>query len=99
MMDWNNHGEHMSTGGWIFMALGMLVLIVLVVVLVMWMVSHQHPTNRAAIPPGMSARDALDHRLVSGQVTTDEYDALRKKLETPVIGSTEAEPPAPSTPT
>jgi uncharacterized membrane protein len=99
MMDWSDHGEHMTTGGWIFMALGMLVLIALVVVLVMWMVSHQRPTERAAIPPGMSARDALDHRLVSGQITTDEYDTLRKKLDTAGAGSTEAEPPAPPTPT
>jgi hypothetical protein len=36
MMDSGYRGEHMTTGGWIFMALGMLVLIVLVVVLVMW---------------------------------------------------------------
>jgi uncharacterized membrane protein len=99
MMDWNNHGEHMSTGGWIFMALGMLVLIALVVVLVMWMVSHQRPTERTTIPPGISARDALDHRLVSGQITSDEYDALRTRLETPISGSTQAEPPAPPTPT
>ena len=98
MMGWNDHGEHMTTGGWIFMALGMLVLIALVVVLVMWMVSHQRPADRAAIAPGMSARNTLDHRLVSGQINTDEYDALRKKLETPGR-STEAEPPAPPTPT
>ena len=39
------------------------------------------------------------HRLVSGQITTDEYDALRKKLETPGSGSTQAEPPAPPAPT
>jgi uncharacterized membrane protein len=98
MMDWNDHGEHMTTGGWIFMALGMLVLIALVVVLVMWIVSHQRPTDRPAITPGVSARDALDHRLVSGQITTDEYDALRTKLETPGR-ATEAKPPAPPTPT
>ena len=98
MMDWNAHGDHMTTGGWIFMALGMLVLIALVVVLVMWMVSHQRPTDRTAIAPGMSAREALDHRLVSGQISPDEYDALRKKLETSGGGSTQAEPPAPPTP-
>lgn len=40
-MDWGDRGEHMTTGGWIFMALGMLVPIVLVVVLVMWIVSQQ----------------------------------------------------------
>jgi len=99
MMDWSDHGEHMTTGGWIFMSLGMLVLIALVVVLVMWVVSHQRPTDPTAIAPGTSAREALDHRLVSGQITTDEYDALRKKRETPGSGSTQAEPPAPPAPT
>ena len=54
MMDWNDRGEHMSTGGWIFMALGMLVLIVLVVVLVMWIVSQQHKPSGGTLPPGMS---------------------------------------------
>jgi len=98
-MDWNDHGEHMTTGGWIFMALGMLVLIALVVVLVMWMVSHQRSTGRTPIAPGTSPREALDHRLVSGQITADEYDALRNKLESPGGGSTQAGSPAPPTPT
>ncbi len=81
MMDWNDRGEHMTTGGWIFMALGMLVLIVLVVVLVMWIVSQQHKPSAGTLPPGMSAREALDHRLVSGEITTDQYDELREKLD------------------
>jgi uncharacterized membrane protein len=81
MMDWGDRGEHMTTGGWIFMVLGMLVLIVLVVVLVMWIVSQQRRPGRGPLPAGVSAREALDHRLVSGEMTTDQYDELRKKLE------------------
>ena len=81
MMDWNDHGEHMTTGGWIFMVLGMLVLVVLVVVLVMWIVSQQRKPSGGNLPPGMSARERLDHRLVSGEITTDQYDELRKKLD------------------
>ena len=81
MMDWNDHGEHMTTAGWIFMALGILVLIVLVVVLVMWIVSQQSKPAGGALLPGMSAREALDHRLVSGEITTEQYDALRAKLD------------------
>ncbi len=81
MMDWGDRGEHMTTGGWIFMALGMLVLIVLVVVLVTWIVSQQRRPNQGPLPPGMSAREALDHRLVGGEITTDQYDELRKKLD------------------
>jgi uncharacterized membrane protein len=81
MMDWGDRGEHMTTGGWIFMALGMLVLIVLVVGLVMWIVSQQRKPDRAPLPHNMSAREALDHRLVSGDITTEQYDQLRSKLD------------------
>jgi len=78
-MYWIEHGEHMSTGGWVFMGLGMLVLIVLVVVLVVWLVSQQR--SSAGPPPGRSARETLDHRLVSGEITPDQYDELRQKLD------------------
>src|SRR5579871_2263309 len=98
MMRWNDHSENVTVD-WIFMALGMLVLIVLVVVLVMWMVSHHRSNDQATITPGMSPRDALDHRLVSGRITHDEYDTVRRKLEPPGAGSTETEPPAPPPPT
>jgi uncharacterized membrane protein len=93
MMDWNDHGEHMTTGGWIFMALGMLVLIVLVAALVMWLVSQQRKPDRSHVPPGMSARESLDHRLVSGEITMDQYDELRKKLDPSAPPG--AGPPAP----
>jgi uncharacterized membrane protein len=93
MMDWGDRGEHMTTGGWIFMALGMLVLIVLVVVLVMWIVSQQRKPDRGPLPSGMSAREALDHRLVNGEITTDQYDELRKKLDTSASAATG--PPGP----
>ena len=96
MMDWGDRGEHMTTGGWIFMALGMLVLIVLVVVLVMWIVSQQHKPGRGPLPQGMSAREALDHRLVSGEVSSDQYDELRKKLDAS-SPSGQDRPPAPPT--
>jgi uncharacterized membrane protein len=92
MMDWGDRGQHMTTGGWIFMALGMLVLIVLVVVLVMWVVSQQRTPDRGHPPAGMSAREALDHRLVQGEITPDQYDELRKKLDG---GSPATGPPAP----
>ena len=90
MMDWGNRSEHMTTGGWIFMALGMLVLIVLVVVLVMWIVSQQRQPARSQPPTSMSPRDALDHRLVNGEITSDQYDELRKRLDASASG-----PPAP----
>jgi uncharacterized membrane protein len=88
MMDWGDRGEHMTTGGWIFMALGMLVLIVLAVVLVMWIVSQQRKPDQGPPRPGMSAREVLDHRLVNGEMTTDQYDELRNKLDARVPAAT-----------
>lgn len=83
MMDWGQRGEHMTTGGWIFMVLGMLFLIALLVILVMWIVSQQRRPDGRPTPPGISAREALDHRLVSGEITTDRYDQLRSRLDEP----------------
>jgi uncharacterized membrane protein len=80
-MDWGDHSGHMSTGGWVFMALGMLVLIALVVALVIWLVSQQRKPAAGVAPPGMTAREALDHRLVSGEITPENYDALRSRLD------------------
>ena len=94
MMEWNDRGEHMTTGGWIFMVLGMMVLVVLAVVLVMWIVSQQRRPDRGPVAPGMSAREALDHRLVSGEITTDQYDQLRAKLD-PSTGAPAAGPAGP----
>ncbi|HXD53671.1 MAG TPA: hypothetical protein VN618_02855 [Solirubrobacteraceae bacterium] len=81
MVDFGERGEHMTTGGWIFMALGMLVLIVLVVALVLWLLSQQRRQDAATPPPTVSAREALDHRLVDGAITTEQYDEIRAKLE------------------
>lgn len=83
MVDFGERGEHMTTGGWIFMALGMLVLIVLVVALVLWLISQQRRQESVTPPsaPAVSAREALDHRLVDGAITTEQYDEIRAKLE------------------
>lgn len=97
MMDWGDRGEHMTTGGWIFMALGMLVLIVLAVVLVMWIVSQHRNPDRAPLPQNTSAREVLDHRLVSGDITTEQYDQLRTRLDPsapPGAGAPPTKPPA-----
>jgi uncharacterized membrane protein len=93
MMDWGERGEHMTTGGLIFMILGMLILVALVVVLVIWLVSQQRKPDRGPLPPSISARETLDHRLVNGEVTTDQYDDLRKKLD--ASSSPATGPPAP----
>lgn len=85
MMDWHDRGEHMSTGGWVLMVLGMVILIAVLVALVMWIVAQQRGPAHGPGPAaaGMSAREALDHRLVRGEVTPAQYDELRGKLDGP----------------
>jgi uncharacterized membrane protein len=92
-MDWNERGGHMTTGGWIFMSLGMVVLFVLVVVLVMWLVSQQRRPDHGHPPPGISAREALDHRLVRGDITAEQYDELRQRLGGPAGSVATGRPP------
>jgi uncharacterized membrane protein len=98
MMDWHDRGGHMSTGGWIFMVLGMVILIAVLVALVMWIVSQQrtHAHGPGTLAAGMSPREALDHRLVSGEVTPEQYDQLRVRLdgETPPGSAGSAAPPS-----
>ena len=64
-MDWNG-------GGWILMALGMVLFWGLVVVGILWLVrelggSHR---NSAAAPDPLAV---LDHRLADGTISPDEY--------------------------
>jgi len=70
----------MGAGGWVLMALAMLVLIALVVVLVFWLVNQKRGSDGALTPPGVSPREALDHRLVKGEITGEQYDELRARL-------------------
>jgi uncharacterized membrane protein len=92
MMDWQDHGEHMTTGGWVLMVFGMVILVAVVAAVIVWIVSQQRKPD-VATRPGVSARDTLDHRLVSGEVTPEQYDELRKRLDPPAPG---ASPPASS---
>lgn len=93
-MDWTDHGEHMTTGGWIFMSIGMVVLLILLVALVWWIVSQQRQSTTGLARPTLSAREALDHRLVSGEITGEQYDELRRKLDGPPGGSPPAVAPS-----
>ena len=85
-MDWRDHGEHMTTGGWVLMVFGMVILVAIVAAVIVWIVSQQ---RRPAVTarPGVSARETLEHRLVSGEVTPEQYDELRRRLDPPVPGA------------
>ena len=72
----------MDTGGWVFMSIGMVILLVLLVAVIWWIVSQPRTSGQHGRAQ-MSAREVLDHRLVDGEITVEQYDELRKKLDTP----------------
>jgi uncharacterized membrane protein len=77
MMDWNGH---MSSGGWIFSILAMIIILALIAATIVWIAREL--SNRRNRGPGtlMSARKVLDHRLASGEITTEQYEQLRQTL-------------------
>ena len=77
MMYW---GNHMSTGGWIFSILGTLIIIGLIVALIVWAVSQRGDRSATATGAGGSAREILDRRLASGELTAEQYEQLRATL-------------------
>ena len=81
MMYW---GDHMSTGDWVFSILGTLIVLALIIGLIVWAFSaaggRSGPPSGASSPPGTSAREILDRRLASGELTVEEYEQLRATL-------------------
>lgn len=73
--------DHMGTGGWAFMVLGNIVIWGLILTLMIWLVmdwrTRRHHHEMTSSP---SAREILDRRLASGEITTDEHDRVRKAL-------------------
>lgn len=63
--------------GWI-MAAAMLLSLVAVIVIAVWLVRLAEGTR----PRALTARETLDHRLASGQITADEYRQQLALLET-----------------
>jgi putative membrane protein len=76
-------GDHMTTGGWIFGSVMMVLLIVLVVVAIVWLVRWSGTSgaaSRAEASGGGSPREMLDRRLASGEIDEDEYRRRRAAL-------------------
>jgi putative membrane protein len=73
-------GGHMTTGGWIFGSVMIVLLIALVVIAIVWLIRW---SQSSAAPPrteassGSPAREMLDRRLASGEIDEDEYRRLR----------------------
>lgn len=77
MMDFNGH---LSTGGWIFSVLGMLILLVLVVGLLVVLASGFRKRRSEEPPDSESPQQILDRRLASGELTPDQYQRLRETI-------------------
>jgi uncharacterized membrane protein len=79
-------GNHMGAGGWVFMAIIMVVLLGLLVAFIVWLVGDQrrrpHRDHNVA---GGSANDILDRRLATGEIGVQEYERLKASLATPAV--------------
>ena len=92
-MYWNGH---MSAAGWILSALWTLIIIALVVAGIVWLISalgnreNRGPTEEGSAP---SAREILDRRLASGELSVEQYKQLRETLGDPGPGALATGPP------
>ena len=76
-------GDHMTTGGWIFGSVMMVLLVALVVIAVVWLVRWSAATGAPSANSeagGGSPRDMLDRRLASGEIDEEEYRRVRAAL-------------------
>jgi putative membrane protein len=87
-MYWNGH---MSAAGWILSALWTAIIIALVVAGIVWLVSalgNRENREAAAKGPEPSAREILDRRLASGELTVEQYNQLRETIGDPAPSTT-----------
>ncbi len=75
-----------GTGMWVFGGLFMIIPIVLFLLFIYWIVeiasghNHDHRYDDA-YRPGNSAIEALDVRYAKGEITKDQYDAMKKDIQ------------------
>ena len=90
---------HMSAAGWILSVLWTLIIIALVVVGIMWLISalgnreKRGPTEEGSAP---SAREILDRRLASGELSVEQYKQLRETIGDPAPAASGTGPPRPA---
>ena len=67
-------GNHMGAGGWVFMAIIMVVLLGLLAAFIVWLVGDQRRRpHREHYIAGGSAAEILDRRLATGEISVQEY--------------------------
>lgn len=72
---WNMHGD-MGTGGWVVMALVMILFWGAIIALIVWAVRSGTQTRSGGDP-----RTILDRRLAAGEITIEEYEQRRSILD------------------
>ncbi|MDQ6806825.1 MAG: SHOCT domain-containing protein [Actinomycetota bacterium] len=73
----------MGAGGWIFMALGNIIIWGLIVAFIVWLARDLRTRpHRHHITSGASSSETLDRRLASGEISSEQYQQLRTILTT-----------------
>ena len=87
--------HNMGAGGWIFMALGNIIIWSLIIAFIVWLARDLRTRpHRDHITSGATASEILDRRLASGEITAEQYQQLQTTLATrpgdsvPATGST-----------
>lgn len=78
MMNWNGN---MSTGGWVFSAVAMIIILALAVAAIVW-IARELSSRRDRGTTAMSAGEILDRRLASGEINAEQHEQLRQTLGT-----------------
>jgi putative membrane protein len=77
--------HHMDAGGWVFMALGNIIIWGLIIAFIIWLAQDLRTRpHRHHFASGASATEILDRRLASGEIDVEEYTRLRASLGQPV---------------
>jgi uncharacterized membrane protein len=82
------YGNNMSTGGWALSVLATLIILGLIVAVIVWFASRRPGRGGSRDGEVASAHEILDRRLASAEITTDQYDRLREKLDASPASST-----------
>ena len=89
MMYWNGH---MTTGGWIMMVLWTVIIFALAAAAIYWLARSLTGDAPRGTATESSARQLLDRRLASGEISIEEHAALKAAM------TEDPAPPAPTPP-
>jgi uncharacterized membrane protein len=81
------YGSHMGAGGWAFSIFATLIILGLLVAAIIWAVSQKSKRGGGSREL-LSAHEILDRRLASDEITADQYDRLRNRLDASPMSST-----------